>query len=206
MINKKIITLAIAALISVTTSNPISMFERITEIGNEEELQQLIANPNPLVVVFYAVWCGVCNQIKNPMEQTANKQQFSHVRFVCIDVDKFRDLADKYNIKGVPSFLFFKNRVLMHHDVGVEHMDKFQSTFESNINKVFSSNSVSLHNLIDYDTVVKTTESTTPAKQHGLVVGALLSVVQFIKSVVWYLVDKIADLFVLLSNLLHKLF
>jgi len=191
----------------------ISTFDRINEIGSEQELQQLIINPNPLVVVFFAQWCGVCNQIKTPLEHTVNKGLFSSIRFVCIDSDKFRDLADKYGVKGVPTFLFFKNRALLHRDIGIEHMDKFQENLEVTIKKVFASNPTNLHNLIDSEVDIKNSASqgerttpTTNSQAQGFITSTISGIVHYIKAILWYAIDKITDLIQSIINLIIKWF
>ena len=79
-------------------------------IKTEEELNNF-AKKGLTVVDFSAVWCGPCKQI-SPHYDTLSASNPS-VTFTKVDIDEIPDLATKYNITAVPSFLFLEgNNVL----------------------------------------------------------------------------------------------
>lgn len=59
------------------------------------------------LVDFFAEWCGPCKMIKPIINELSN--EVKDVKILQIDVDKFPDLAGKYNIKSVPTFIVFKD-------------------------------------------------------------------------------------------------
>lgn len=59
------------------------------------------------VVDFYATWCGPCKAMLPVLESVENELGSDII--YKIDVDKNRDLAEKYNIRAVPTFIFFEN-------------------------------------------------------------------------------------------------
>lgn len=57
------------------------------------------------VFFFTATWCGDCNYIKPQMPEI--EKEFSDYQFVLVDRDKFLDLAVKWSILGIPSFVVY---------------------------------------------------------------------------------------------------
>lgn len=62
----------------------------------------------PTVVKFSAPWCGACKKVQ-PIYEKVAKELDKKYNFVIINVDNAKDIAKKYGIKGIPTFLFFKN-------------------------------------------------------------------------------------------------
>lgn len=60
-----------------------------------------------VVVDFYATWCGPCKNIAPAVEQMAG--EFTDVVFLKVDVDEAEDIASRYEISCMPTFLFLKN-------------------------------------------------------------------------------------------------
>ncbi|MGK7919908.1 MAG: thioredoxin [Trichodesmium sp.] len=62
----------------------------------------------PVLVDFYATWCGPC-QMMVPILEQVNQQMKDKLRIVKIDTDKYPQLASKYNIHALPTLVLFKN-------------------------------------------------------------------------------------------------
>ena len=61
----------------------------------------------PVVVDFWAEWCGPCKQLAPRVEEAA--QQYGEQLKVCkVDIEEHRDLAVQYGIRSIPSLLIFK--------------------------------------------------------------------------------------------------
>ncbi len=73
-----------------------------------ESFRDIIESEKPTLVDFYATWCGPCKTMAPVLDQVKNELGDS-VRILKIDVDKNQTVADKFKIRGVPTFILFKN-------------------------------------------------------------------------------------------------
>lgn len=71
--------------------------------------QELIAGSDlPLLIDFYAPWCGPCQMMAKILEQV-NAQMKQQLRVVKINTDNYPDLATQYEIHALPTLVLFKN-------------------------------------------------------------------------------------------------
>jgi len=85
-----------------------------------ESFQQIINSGKPVLVDFFATWCGPCKAMSPIIESVAKDMQ-GNARILKIDVDKNTSIAAKYNIQAVPTLLIFKNgNVVWKHPGGID--------------------------------------------------------------------------------------
>ena len=71
--------------------------------------QELLQTTNlPVLVDFYATWCGPCQMMAPILEQTGMYSK-NRLQIVKIDTDKYPNLATKYGIQALPTLVVFKN-------------------------------------------------------------------------------------------------
>ena len=73
-----------------------------------ETFNDIINSGKPVLIDFYATWCGPCKAMSPIIEQVGKEVQ-GKARVLKIDVDKNQLLAAKYQIQAVPTFAIFKN-------------------------------------------------------------------------------------------------
>ena len=73
-----------------------------------EKFNELIQSTKPVLVDFYAAWCGPC-QIMKPRILDVAERMGDNVKVVQIDVDKEKELATRFRISSVPTLIIFKN-------------------------------------------------------------------------------------------------
>jgi thioredoxin 1 len=69
--------------------------------------QELIHSDNPVLIDFYADWCGPCKAMAPVVKEVAQAVE-GQARVVKINVDKNAEAAQAYNISGIPTFMIFK--------------------------------------------------------------------------------------------------
>ncbi len=83
--------------------------ENIITIRSPAELDSAVANAKGLVLVdFWATWCPPC-RFMNPILAEVAAEQSDSLVVAKVDVDKNRELAERYKIESIPTFILFKN-------------------------------------------------------------------------------------------------
>ena len=82
------------------------------------KFNDIINESRPVLVDFYAEWCQPCKMV-SPILDEVKKTMGEKVRIIKIDVDKNPSIATKYNIRGVPTLMLFKNGQLKFNQAGV---------------------------------------------------------------------------------------
>jgi len=70
--------------------------------------QEVLKSDKPVMVDFYATWCGPCKRMAPIVEELATEYEGKAV-IAKLDVDDAMELAQRYRVMSVPSFIFFKN-------------------------------------------------------------------------------------------------
>jgi thioredoxin 1 len=95
-----------------------------------ENFASLKSGNLPLVVDFWATWCGPCRMVGPIISELAEKYDGKIVVGKC-DVEECDDIAAEYGIRNIPTILFFKNGEIVDKLVGAVPKAKFEEKFEA---------------------------------------------------------------------------
>lgn len=78
----------------------------------------IINNPHPVVVDFHALWCQPC-KVQSPILKEIAGEMGDKIRVIKIDIDQNQELANRYQIRSVPTLMIFKNGEIKYKQSGV---------------------------------------------------------------------------------------
>ena len=91
--------------------------ENVIHIGSEEAFDKLIAGDKPVLVDFWATWCGPCRMIAPIVEEIANAYAGKTI-VAKVDVDEQGELAQRYRVMNIPTLMLFKQGQLVDKAIG----------------------------------------------------------------------------------------
>jgi len=94
------------------------------------KFSDIVKSSTPTLVDFHATWCGPC-QAMHPVMDRLKNEMGSQVRILKIDVDKNQEVANKFKIKGVPTFVLFKDGEILWRQSGGMDLNTLKSKIKA---------------------------------------------------------------------------
>ncbi len=91
--------------------------------------EQLIAGDKPVLVDFFATWCGPCKMM-HPILEELKQSIGDHATIIKIDVDEAQEFAVQYGVRAVPTLAIFKRGQLVWREAGVHSAQQLIQALE----------------------------------------------------------------------------
>lgn len=98
------------------------MSDQIKEVTDDSFQSDVLDSEQPVLVDFWAAWCAPCRMLAPTIEQIASDYE-GRARVVKLNVDDNAEVSARYNIKGIPTLLLFKEGEVKDQIVGATSKD-----------------------------------------------------------------------------------
>tara|TARA_Y100000817_G_C16462420_1_gene369907 strand:- start:93 stop:413 length:321 start_codon:yes stop_codon:yes gene_type:complete len=102
------------------------------KISDKTFEEEVISKGKPIIVDFWAEWCGPCKQIGPILEEISDEYK-EKVTIGKLDVDENPEIASKYQIRGIPTMMLFNNGTLIDTKVGMSSKNDLIQWIDNNI-------------------------------------------------------------------------
>lgn len=102
------------------------------EVNDKNFDQEVLQAEQPVLVDFWAPWCGPCRMVAPTIDQLA--EELSEQAKICkLNVDDSPSIAARYGVTGIPTLIIFKNGEIVDRFVGVQSKDRLRDALSQAI-------------------------------------------------------------------------
>jgi thioredoxin 1 len=102
----------------------------VAELDDSNFDSEVLQASEPVLVDFWAPWCGPCRMIAPVVEELAG-QYAGSVKFAKLNVDVAPDAAQSYGVSSIPTLMLFKNGEVVERFVGVQPKNRLQEAIDA---------------------------------------------------------------------------
>jgi len=95
---------------------------------NRAEFEQLIAGDTPVLVDFWASWCGPCRMMSPIVEEIA--KEHTEIRVAKVNVDNEPELAQRYKVMNIPTLLMFRGGDIIKRQIGAVSKSRLEEMIQ----------------------------------------------------------------------------
>ena len=104
------------------------MAGNISDVSDNSFQAEVLENDVPVLVDFWAPWCGPCRLVAPVMEEIANERD--DLRVVKVNTDDNQETAVQYQIISIPTMILFKNGQEVHRVIGVRRRKELEAEIQ----------------------------------------------------------------------------
>jgi thioredoxin 1 len=106
--------------------------EKVVTITQDNFENEVLKSETPVLVDFWAEWCGPCRMVAPVLDQLAGEMD-GKVRIAKLNVDENQQIAYQFQVSSIPTFILFKNGQMADRMMGAVPKAAFQSFIERNL-------------------------------------------------------------------------
>jgi thioredoxin 1 len=101
-------------------------------ITDESFAADVLGSDKPVLLDFWAEWCGPCRMIGPALEEISNEMA-GKIKVAKVNIDENPEIAGKYGVRGIPTMLLFKNGEIVAQKVGAAPRGQIQDWLEAQL-------------------------------------------------------------------------
>jgi thioredoxin 1 len=106
--------------------------DKIITVDNENWKTEVIGSETPVLVDFWAEWCGPCRAIAPILDELA-EEWAGRMKVAKVNVDEHGDLANEYSVRSIPTLLLMKSGTVAEQVVGAMTKSALQAKLEPHL-------------------------------------------------------------------------
>jgi thioredoxin 1 len=108
------------------------MSEHVQHVSDDTFESEVLESDLPVLVDYWAAWCGPCRMIAPVLDEVAADYR-GRIKVAKLDVDKNQQTANRYNVRGIPTLMLFKNGAVEATKVGAMSKSQLTAFIDSNL-------------------------------------------------------------------------
>ena len=106
--------------------------DKVVTLSEDNWEQEVLKSDTPVLVDFWAAWCGPCRMVAPVLDQIATEMD-GKVRVAKLDVDSNQKIAYQFQVSSIPTFILFKDGQMADRMMGAMPKSAFESFINRNL-------------------------------------------------------------------------